>query len=65
MKRVIEEEEDEADKKRNKSNYRLNMLQLKPDKLSGVALLEHKVTFRQQSIVAKDHKLSYHLDIEV
>ena len=48
VKRVIEEDEAEDEKRRKKANYRLNMLQLNPKQLSGVALFEHQVAFRQR-----------------
>ena len=65
MKRVIIEDESKDEKERNKSNYKLNMLQLKPENLIGVALFENHVAFLQLEIAAKDHKLSDNLDIKV
>ena len=38
VKRVIEEDEAETEKQRKKSNYVMNVLQLNPNHLSGVAL---------------------------
>ena len=39
--RFIKEDKAKADKQRKKSNYGLNVLQLKPEHLSGVALFEN------------------------
>ena len=65
MKIFIKEDESKYEKRRKKSNYGMNMLQLNPNHFSGVALFELKVAFRQLAIAAKDQKLSDHLDIEV
>ena len=46
VKRVTKEDKAEAKKQRNKANYGLNMLHMKPEHLSGDALFDYQFVFR-------------------
>ena len=65
MKRVVAQEEAEADEQRDKSDVGLNMLLLKPENLSGSALFEHMVMYCQRAVLCEEHNISKYLNVEV
>ena len=64
MKRVVAQEEAEAEEQRAKADVGLNMLLLKPENLSGSALFEHMVMYCQRAVLRKEQNISKYLNVE-